>query len=257
MKAVILQDQSSPEVRACLKAAVMGDERIAVLRSGIFDLHLHEDLLRSGHALPVGSVEFVREAMSVAGVPEPAGLSYPSCLTRFLRRDVRQVRAGSVLGRCFVKPLKTKLFTGFVFDILKRREDMDAFEREQYDAFMEVPDRDLVWCCDPVEFLSEWRYYVRGGQVIGEARYDAEGSEDAPKPDECVVREIVDGLPFLHPCAVDVGVLESGETALVEVNDAWAIGLYAGALGDKDYLEFLSERWGSIIKSSLKQVDED
>ena len=57
-----------------------------------------------------------------------------------------------------------------------------------------------------------------------------------------------------HPFAVDVGVLANGRTAIVELSDAWALGLYAHArtpVGTawkpQDYIEFLQQRWRSIV----------
>ena len=42
-----------------------------------------------------------------------------------------------------------------------------------------------------------------------------------------------------------------GKTVLVEVNDAWAIGLYGRALDPKDYLNFLGNRWKTIVQKEL------
>ncbi len=198
--------------------------------------------------MPVGSVEFVRDAMQVAGVDEPEGISYPEPLRPFLGRDVFKARAGSVLGRWFVKPVRTKVFNGFVFDTRMPRTALSVHDVEQYDAFMAIPERELVWLSDPVEFKSEWRYYVRGKRIVASARYDDQPDE-APTPDESVVQQMVAALPFDHPCAVDAGVLESGQTVLVEVNDAWALGLYGNCMPEVEYLDFLAERWASIAPS--------
>jgi hypothetical protein len=49
-----------------------------------------------------------------------------------------------------------------------------------------------------------------------------------------------------HPFACDVGVLSNGLTAIVEINDAWAIGLYGKCLQPREYTDFLFTRWKSI-----------
>lgn len=43
---------------------------------------------------------------------------------------------------------------------------------------------------------------------------------------------------------LDVGVLETGETALVEVNDAFSVGMYEGM--EACYPELLVTRWNEL-----------
>ena len=120
-------------------------EDVPVLTSALDRLEDHVELLASGETLPVGSVEFVRRAMALAGIEEPANLTYPEPLQRFLLRDVKVQRAGSVLGTHFVKPLKTKEFTGFVFDSMADPSSLSPHDREQYDAFMLLDADEPVW----------------------------------------------------------------------------------------------------------------
>jgi hypothetical protein len=197
-------------------------------------------------AVPVGSVEFVRRAMELVGIYEPENISYPEHAQRFLRRSLRRTVAGQVLGRWFVKPIITKAFTGFVFDSIADRERYDLAARDSFDAFMAMPADAPVWIAEPVAFQSEWRYYVHRGQVVGSARYDPDGEEGAVAPDIGVVLECVRALHWDRPYALDMGVLTGGETALVEVNDFWAIGLYGRALTADKYLEMLCDRWAEM-----------
>jgi hypothetical protein len=44
-----------------------------------------------------------------------------------------------------------------------------------------------------------------------------------------------------------MGVLSTGETAIVEVNDFWAIGLYDRALNPRVYLDLLQRRWNALV----------
>lgn len=55
---------------------------------------------------------------------------------------------------------------------------------------------------------------------------------------------------FCHGFAMDVGVLASGETSLVELNDAWAIGLYDQSITPIAYFFWLLKRWTLMKKSS-------
>jgi hypothetical protein len=213
----------------------------------------HAEALRQGSTLPIGSVEFVRKAMTLAGIDEPENLSYPEPLRPYLRREVRQRTAGSVLGHWFIKPTTTKKFTGFVFDTLGNPEHLCGYDRAQYNVFLSLPPETSVWVSEPVTWLSEFRYYVVDGEVRGEGRYD-DAPDDMPVPDYFQVGEMAAILARSPhaPAAfsLDVGVLDSGETALIECNDAWALGYYKGTLSHKDYIEMLWRRWEQLTRTA-------
>lgn len=260
---IVVQAPTGVEARAVTTAAMLMN--VPLRRAALEDLQglsptEASQFFRSTPArgvLPVGSVEFVRAAMAALGVPEPENITYPPTLADFLRRDVRRTTAGAVLGTWFVKPVTTKAFTGFVFDTMSAPEDYPEHERESYAAFMALEPHTEVWISEPVRFVSEWRYYVQGGQVIGAARYDPDGAEDAPEPDrETVARAAIamaaaPGAPAA--CSLDFGVLESGETALVEANDAWALGLYGRGLGPREYATLLTTRWQQIATTAPRR----
>jgi hypothetical protein len=210
------------------------------------DLEQHAALLYAGEALPVGTVEFVRRAMRIAGINEPQNLSYPPGCEPWLRRELGLRKAGEVLGRWFVKPQKTKAFTGFVFDSLGDPSCLTPHDAEQHAAFMALDPSETVYAGEVVQFLSEWRFYVADGQVHGRARYD-DGDDHAPEPDGSEVAACIRAMGLPHPYALDMGVLSTGETAIVEVNDFWAIGLYDRALNPRVYLDLLQRRWNALV----------
>lgn len=212
MNKVILQLPGSFETRAIRTAAMLSDN-VLVINSTLESLKDHVQHLQD-RALPVGSVEFVRQAMDVLQITEPANLSYPAAAIPYLQRKV----VGTLC-------------------------EHDQIQRA---AFLATPPDAMVWVSEPVQWQSEWRYYVSGGQVIGKARYDEDGADNAAVPDLMVVQACMADIAIKHPYAIDFGVMSTGETALVEVNDAWAIGLYSRALEPRAYLEFLRSRWDSI-----------
>lgn len=224
-------------------------EDVPVLTAPLERLEEHAASLSSGEVLPVGSVEFVRRAMELAGIAEPINLTYPEPLQRFLLRDVRVQRAGSVLGTHFVKPTKTKAFTGFVFDTMADPASLSPHDREQYDAFMLSDADEPVWVSEPVRWQAEVRYYIANNSMLGMGRYDG-GHDNWTLPDERVVEEMVNALACLPDTpagyTLDVGMLDTGETALVECNDAWAIGYYKGTLSRNDYIKMLWARWSQL-----------
>lgn len=244
-------DRQSREERLVAQEALVRD--IPLCRAGLEDLGAHAQALASGKVLPIGSVEFVREAFRFAGIIEPANLSYPLSLKPYLHRQLHKRAAGSVLGRWFIKPTTTKAFTGFVFDTLGNPDHLSAHDRVQYDAFLALPPEALVWVSEPVTWRSEVRYYVLDGRILGAGRYD-DGPDEAPWPDPDIVRDMVvqchrsSCVPVAY--CLDIGVLDSGETALVEANDAWALGFYSGTLSAADYLQMLCRRWQELFNAS-------
>lgn len=242
---VLLQNVPSTETRTIRLACLTDD--IPTVNASLNGVDAYRSELRSGTCLPVGSVEFVRCAMQTAGIREPENMSYPEGAQRFLKRSIRQTKAGLVLGTWFVKPMVTKAFTGFVFDSMARDHWYSEADRESLESFLAIPADAPVWISEPVRFLSEWRYYVQQGRIIGAARYDATGDDDAPQPNMGVVLECIQATGLTTPYAADFGVLRDGSTALVEANDAWSLGLYGQALEPLTYLRFLSLRWQSLV----------
>lgn len=244
---ILRQDTGTVEGRAVAQAAMLVD--VPVVRTSIEGLAEHRDKFAVG-ALPVGSVEFVREAMRVAGFQEPASMTYPVELNELLGRRIDLMPVDRVRGTRFLKPTSTKLFTGFVWRESARDSDYNKHDLEQLQVLRSLPGSTLVWVAEPVRFVCEWRYYVLEGRAIGAARYDPDGADDADAPNPHVLQAAIEamlkvpGAPAAY--AVDLGVLDTGETVLVEVNDAWAIGLYGRSLEPRDYLRLLACRWRQI-----------
>lgn len=252
MTTIFLQIPSTRETRAVLAAAMVETDCNAVLSSfQVLSSLKHTKALKEG-AMPVGSVEYVYEAMRLAGVKPPENMSYPDGCQPYLHRDIKQRPAGEVIGRWFVKPLQTKAFTGFVFDTMDDPSTLSDHDREQHAAFSDMPADALVWVAEPVQWLSEWRYYVHGGKIVGEGRYDPTGEDDAPMPDLAVVNACIHDMAVPHNYALDFGVLSTGETAMVEANDAWAIGLYGREMPNHLYFEFLRARWTDLLSTQTR-----
>lgn len=188
--------------------------------------------------------------MRLSGITEPANITYPSVLRGYLKRNVETCLAGSVF-RGFVKPISTKKFTGFVLDALADVDTLDEFTLEQSDKFLKMDDQELVWVSEIVEWNAEVRYYVLEGKILGWGRYD-DGPDEWSEPPLEFVQEIVDtyeSMSLNTPIAysVDVGMLDGGEPALVECNDAWALGYYKGTLSENDYIKMLWARWNQLF----------
>ncbi len=245
-RTLLLQIPSTAETAAVRQATFLAESSAFFVRNADdVSLEALAETLRQG-ALPVGSVEFVRRAMSFAGIAEPQNRSYPQQLQPWLHREVKTVRLDELRERSFIKPATTKLFTGFVFDPAAGPDPSSPHDCEQDQVVRSLPGATWVYTSEVVEFLSEWRYYVQDGAILGGARYDADGADDAPQPSKQVLEACTVAMRGERPFALDVGVLADGRTAVVEVNDGWAIGLYRGAITPTQYLAFLISCWDSI-----------
>lgn len=240
---LVTQNITSVEIRtARLGAMLAGVPAVTVSFEGLDAFQLGAD------DMPVGSVEFIRKVMGLRGIPEPASLSYPESLLPYLRRSVTRQRLGDLKPEApvFVKPVEVKRFTGFVLRPGHAVEHYDEHDQEQLSAAYALGDDFEVYLSEVVEFLSEWRFYVQDRDIIGGARYDAHGADEAPEPDRAVVESAVRQFSGPAAYAIDFGVLANGKTALVEVNDAWAIGLYGRCLEPRVYLDMLATRWAEL-----------
>jgi len=240
---------SPVEIATARHAAMLLD--IPVRNLSLGDLSVARGDLASG-ALPVGSVEYVRQAMDLAGIKAPEFSCYPAVLGRHMHRKIwRSSEVPGGMARVFVKPASlTKAFNGFVHIAGQDERDYDDHDREQLAALRRHSPVPELWASEPVTWLCEWRYYVMDDQIIGRARYDADGADDAPAPDLAVIQDCISLLSPSSAYALDAGVLDTGETACVETNDGWSVGLYGRALTPTKYLQFLSRRWADLFSST-------
>jgi len=185
-------------------------------------------------------VDFVaetREAIRQLGIDPPTLPTYPEALARFLGRKVWKSTIDTLVSQpdlwpVFVKPQRdTKAFTGLV---VRRTGDFIGCRNPKQDT--------EIWCAEPVQFVSEWRCFIRYGAIVDVRPY--RGSWKA-QVDARVIEEAVsawDGKP--NGCALDFGLDDNGRTVLVEANEGFALGAYG--LHPVDYAKLLSARWAEI-----------
>jgi hypothetical protein len=217
----------------------------------ISDLEQYKIGFIDGVYIPVGSVEFVRKVFDISNITEPAWNCYPMSLKSYFHRNVKRGTLGDINNVCFVKPVRTKLWTGVVYDMNIDIKLLSDHDREQYNIINSLSKDNEVWISEPIKFLSEYRYYICNGKCIGNERYDVDGEDDAPTPDITILNNCIDILTKEYnknlTCSIDLGVLNTGQTSLVELNDGWALGLYGKSLKSIDYLNMLITRWKQIV----------
>ena len=191
-----------------------------------------QDFYHSKSELIVGGVGIVRKRLKVFDI-DPPMIDYPEELRKYLGRNITETTLLQVVRDhnqwpIFVKSKDQKVLTGKVIstpaDVVGLGEDID------------------VYCSPVVNFLSEYRVFVRYGQILDIKHY---WGDPLIFPDPNVIQSAVkDYTSAPDAYGIDFGVTDSGQTLLIEVNDAWALGCYG--LAAHTYAKFLLTRWAQL-----------
>lgn len=187
----------------------------------------------------VGDVVLVGAALKMCDARVPAPLDYPTQLTPFLQRPLWRARLQDIVSQwmngggepVFVKPaVAEKKFTGRLISSL---DDLRALTHHAGTT--------ELWCSPRVTWLSEFRAYIVAGTLTHLAHYagDPNLAVDAETISQAVAA-LGDAAPFGY--SLDFGLLDNGLTALVEANDGYGLGAYAGVPRD-DYARLVLGRW--------------
>jgi hypothetical protein len=188
-------------------------------------------------SLVVGSISDVLDALRSLGIQPPTFIDYPEELYPFLGRKVWRSRMDALTDSnewgIFIKPAeRCKKFTGrairYSQDLIKCGDLSDGAEE--------------VWCSELVEFVAEWRCFVRYDRILGVHQYTGDWRLGF---DPQVVESAVAAYKS-SPAGyvIDFGLTDTGETLVVEVNDGYALGSYG--LPPIYYAQLLSARWAEL-----------
>lgn len=185
--------------------------------------------------LIVGGLGAVLPKLREYGMEAPE-LDYPEQLSSYLGRQIWKTSLDNVLADksirpVFIKPVKDKLFTGFV---LQTEKDLPKLSN--------CAPQEPVLCSEVIPFSAEWRVFVRYGKILDVRPYYGDWRVHYQvNLIESAVRCYTDA-PAGY--AMDFGVTETGETLLVEVNDGFSLGCYG--LEPISYAKLLSARWAEL-----------
>jgi len=199
----------------------------------------------SPDCLIAGETSVVSKALKQLRVELPPPNTYPEALKYMLKRHVWESTLKAVLhdldvnpfhSGVFVKPRDSaKKFTGCVLNSLSDRYLLKG-------ASLHTP----VWCAETVHWLSEYRVFVVNSRIAGIRHYwgDEQISIHLPEVEEAIGR--LEASPErTNGYGIDFGVLQNGETALIEWNDGYSLGSYG--LEDELYTELIIARWEEMM----------
>ena len=189
---------------------------------------------------------------------------YQDVLKLYLHRNIWEDTLGNIRKKVleegylknpiFIKPKdKLKRFTGFVLETI---DDLSNCKGAR--------NQTKIWCSEHVIFVEEFRFYrlhfhdsAMTTYSVGchKKDFNFQNLEKADTFIRCLPWSIDSKLPVA--CAIDVGILSTGEVALIEINDAFSLGLYKNVCSKNEkesseynrfYCECLIERWNELVK---------
>jgi len=202
--------------------------------------------------LVVGTVEVIKSALKQLKIAFPAIDTYPISLRPFLYRKISEKTLGDViemicncdLPEMFIKPKNNlKGFTGRIFSTT---DDIQFFNN--------ISRRTIVYCSEVVEWMSESRVYVVDGDVKDVQLY--EDTDLTEMLDLNIVNDAITAYlsskDHIKSFGIDFGVLRSKgqyKTALIEMNEGFALGCYDGC-NPEVYTNMLLSRWEELCQNS-------
>lgn len=201
----------------------------------------------------VDYIEQCNEIFGKFGI-SPSIPDYPSSFEKFLGRKIWKDTIDSISSDeskwsagYFVKPVKSKVFTGKVISSLS---DLVGCGKcgENYEVLVS----------EPLDIKAEWRCFIMYDKIIDVRPYglllDQNRESYLYHYDPKVLKEMMEefckweGRPAA--CSMDICVTSDRRTLLVEFNDAYSLGSYG--LPSIFYAKLISARWSQL----LNRIDE-
>lgn len=199
-----------------------------------YEKEVPKDLTRND--VVVGFITDVKKALKNLEIEPPLELDYPESIQSYLGRKIwkstlHKIYTSPETYPVFVKPVLGKQFTG---KLITGLADMIGIGAQE--------DRE-VWCSEPVDFVSEYRCFVKYGQLIDVRKYKGDYNK---YPNINIVKSCIEDYKE-QPAALsfDFGVTSDDRTLLVEVNDGFALGNYG--LDALNYAKIISARWHQMV----------
>jgi ATP-grasp domain, R2K clade family 2 len=193
----------------------------------------------------IGGIQTVRLALEQLGCPPPENVDYPEPLRPFLGRAVSLTTMREAHRRCvddrfepsvFIKPARGhKDFDGHVLSTFR-----DTIRTARWLA--QAPETP-VWLSEVVTLVSEHRCFVSRRKIASLRHY--KGDPLVFPEVDTVRRAVMAYTDAPAACTLDFGVLDSGKTVLVEVNDGFAFGAYG--LDPLRHAVMLEDRWCEMV----------
>jgi ATP-grasp domain, R2K clade family 3 len=190
----------------------------------------------------VGGIGNVRKRLAQLGIVRPKGeIDYPAELQSYLGRRVWATTLEELFTdeKCwpvFAKPRQeTKKFAGKVMRDFK-----------DFIGLIDHENPTEIWCSELVDFQTEWRCFIRYGEILDIRRY--KGAWDTKLDLSVVKNAVADFTQGPAAYGLDFGIDALGQMKLVEVNDGHSLGTYG--ISGLHYAKFLAARWAQFTHTT-------
>jgi len=183
----------------------------------------------------VGGVGRVKQFLTERGIVVN-DIDYPDSLSSYYGRKIWETTSDTFLSEkknfpLFIKPKQGKLFTGFICN--SEADIAGRFSPEE-----SIP----VYCSEVRNIVTEWRCFVRYGEILDIRRYKGElGRVYSLQKVKEMISSYSDA-PTAY--SIDIGLTAENKTIIVEVNDGYSLGSYG--LDPLLYAKLLSARWAEL-----------
>jgi len=232
MRRVFIQKENGEMVNENAYVAYYGFDKLA------YDIEFYEGdppegLHRSD--IVVGWIKCVKTGLKNLGITPPGEIDYPQELMPYFGRKIWKSTLNNITEKdypVFIKPQIGKYFDG---KLVTKFSDMIGFK-------FDPKGHCDIWCSEPVNFLVEYRVYIRYGQILEARKY--KGNPFLAVDEDTVKKAIEAYKDIPAGCSMDFGLTDDGRTLLVEVNDGYSLGSYG--LFPTLYAKLISARWAEL-----------
>ncbi|WP_397363086.1 ATP-grasp domain-containing protein [Olleya sp. R77988] len=203
----------------------------------IVEVESFDNLIIAESNIFLGSIDFIQTALKALNLDVPEHNDYPRSLAKYYGRNISESTIEKISNNpeswnVFVKPKGSlKKFTGR--HVKSTYDLIGCGDREK-----NVP----IWVSEPVDFISEWRVFVRYNEILGVKSYKGDWRSQY---DYKIIEEAVNSYENAPAgYAMDFGLTKDGRFLIVEVNEGYSIGNYG--LFYTDYAKLISARWSEM-----------
>lgn len=192
----------------------------------------------------IGGIPSIMTALDRIGTQRPQAVNYPKELKNYYHRKIwKQTLSKALVDQksgfdYFIKPERDfKSFTGFR---LQEIEGQGKLRR----AFNKFGPNYSIDCSEVVEFVSEYRVYIVDGKAAFVSYYWGDDQPIDTGKVENIVKALTIGGNYQNT-ALDIGILDSGEIAIIEHNGGFSIDSYECPYDI--YARLLINGWKDIV----------
>lgn len=182
----------------------------------------------------LGSIKFIHQALELLQIAVPVPFDYPDSLQDFFGRKIyastiSRISNNPETWNVFIKPKGA--LKQFTRRVVKTTADLIGTSNYEFDT--------PVWVSEPVNFLAEWRVFVRYEEILGVRHY--KGNWRCNYDYKIIERAVKAFKDSPKAYALDFGLTAEGKLLVVEANEGYSIGSYG--LFYVDYAKLISTRW--------------